>query len=567
MNELELDPNKTWGLVVYSDGGARPNPGAIGIGMHGYFYPITGGDEATRRVMTDKELDHAVRTKLKASPEMAAAISFEEYKAAVIDAGENYISLVKIKPIKFTDGEAIKYAYASMRGYVYCSKDGVPSSSANKDQMPVDISHYVEVAESSSNQQTNNFAELSGLYNTLKLARLHNIRKLHVITDSDYALKALTVWCKAWSENGWLTKQGEPVKNLELCQAMYAEYLKAKEEGITITGNWVKGHKGHPGNMEADSLASIGVFKSRRGIDDPGIRYFSAKEYQDPKRDRHPLLSLKRMYFNREASRNTAGTYYMADPGGEDHLIGKPMPETVFAVVRMKDPIDLIDAVWNAQFRYGQDFDRIMMMRMETLYTPEVFRLISSHGEHALSKDLRSTGLMALENRPITVEKNPVGITMRAIDSINSLERILDRYLEIAKMGSDDFVANNIDMKIHDLTDVFFESIEKKVGKDVVIKKSFTKDVQPGQKSISVTIDMENESKTLPLKFALDLPDRNSLKKLETSDPTVHLITWRESETVLRYASVISCEEGLAIWSNFYADRIYSGKEKKKSES
>lgn len=565
MTELELDPKKEWGLMIYSDGGARPNPGAMGVGMHGYFYPINDGD--TRRVMTTKEVEHAARTQLKASPEMAAAVSFEELVEAIIRAGENYVSLVKIRPIKFTDGETIKYAYASAKGYIYCSKDGVASSSAQKDIPPVDIVHYVEVAESSSNQQTNNFAELSGLYNTLKMARSHNVKRVHVITDSDYALKALTVWCKGWSENGWKTKQGEPVKNLELCQAMYAEYLKAKEEGIQITGNWVKGHKGHPGNMEADSLASIGVFKSRRGIDDPGIRYFTTKEYQDPKRDRHPLLSLKRMYFNREESRNTAGTYYMADPGGEDHLIGKPMPETVFAVVRMNEPVDVINSVWRAQFRYGQDFDRIMMMRMESLYTPEVFRLVSTHGEHALTKDLRSSGLIALETRPITVEKNPVGITMRAIDSINSLERILDRYLEVKEADADTFTANNIDLKIHNLTHIFYDTVEKKVGKDLIEKKEFTKTVLQGQKSISVTVEIDGEVKTLPLKFALDLPDRNNLKRLETSDPRVHLITWRESETVLRYASVISCEEGLAIWSNFYADRIYSGKEKVKSKS
>lgn len=565
MTELELDPNKEWGLMVYSDGGARPNPGAIGIGMHGYFYPVK--DEQTRRIMTDKELDHAVRTKLKSSPEMSAAVSFEEYRSAMIDAGENYISLVKNKPIRFTDGETIKYAYASAKGYIYCSKDGVASNAVGKNIPSVDISYYLEVAESSSNQLTNNFAEMSGLYNALKLARHHRVTQLHVISDSDYALKALTQWCPGWEERGWTTKQGEPVKNLELVQAMYSEYKKAKAEGMRISGNWIKGHKGHPGNMEADSLATIGVFKSRHGIDDATVNYFTAKEYQDPKRDRHPLLSLKRMYFNREKDRNIAGTYYMADPGGEDHLIGKPMPETVFAVVRMNEPVDVVSSVWDAQFRYGQDFDRIMMMRMENLYAPEVFRLISTHGEYALSKDLRSTGLMALETRPITVEKNPVGITMRAIDSINSLERIFDKYLEVLEAGKHDFAANNSELMIHDITSLFFEDVEKKVGKEVLIKKAFTKDVQQGQKSIAVTFERDDLTKTIPLKFALDLPDRNSLKKLETSDPTVHLITWRESETVLRYASVISCEEGRAIWSNFYADRIYSDKEKVKSKS
>ena len=62
------------------------------------------------------------------------------------------------------------------------------------------------------------------------------------------------------------------------------------------------------------------------------------------------------------------------------------------AIVKMKEPIPLVEHIWDAQFRFGQDFDRIMMMKMENIYSPDVYRLIMSHKEFSLSKDLRSTG-------------------------------------------------------------------------------------------------------------------------------------------------------------------------------
>ena len=552
MQELTLGPNKEWGLVVYSDGGARPNPGAIGIGIHGYFYPI---DRETKlKQLTRQEVTVIVKRLLERNPELKATVSLKDAVDKYIAAGKDMVSGIIPKPIKFTDGEVIKYAFPSETGYVYCSKDGEISSSANRAVKPVTIEHYVEKAISSSNQHSNNYAELFGLFDAIKLARQHNVKQLFIYSDSKHALNSLFSWCKGWASAGWLKRDGEVVSNLELTQAMYGEYLKAQEEGIVITGDWIKGHKGHPGNMEADTLASIGVSKSRRGIDDEGLQYFTFKEYQEPKRDRHPLLSLKRMYFNRDRARNIPGHYMMADPGDEDHLIGKPMAETVFAIVKMNEPVELIEHIWDAQFRFGQDFDRIMMMKMDNIYSPDVYRLIMSHKEFSLSKDLRSTGLMAMEKRPITFEKNPVGITMRAIDSINSLEGILDHYT--ALMEDDGFTGNNIEMMIHDLTVDFYEIVEKKVGKEIIAKKSFVKTISPGQKTHGVTLQRGDKTYTVPLKFALDLPDRNSLKRLETSDPVVQLITWRDSSVSFRYASVIRCNEGIAIWSNFYADRI-----------
>lgn len=513
MNTIELDPSKDWGMLAYTDGGARPNPGSSGCGMHGYFYEIQNPPPA-------------------------------------------------IKPIKFSDGEVVKYAFPSETGYVYCSKDGVVAPGAAKTAVPVTQHQIFEVAESSSNQHTNNYAEMKSFLNAIRLARLHKVKQVFIITDSDYTLKGVTQWCKGWETNGWMTRQGEVVKNVELWMVLYQEYKSAQEDGIKVSGAWIKGHKGHPGNVHADDMATIGVIKSSKGIDDSEVFYFKPKDFWEPKKKRHPLLSLKRMYFNRERERNVPGTYYMADPGKEDHLVGKPLSEAVYAVVRMKEPDPIIDAVLEAQFRYSQDFNITMMMKLETIFESEATRLISTHGSMCMLKGLRGTAVELPNGRAMTIEKTPIGITMRAIDSINSLETILDQYLALQEgSGVDGENLNSNDMNIFDITEELYDLGEdKEVNGETLTMRILKKEHGVGMKALGITktvkLPIGDRTIMFPLRMGADLPDRNSLKQLETSFPTVQLITWRDSTLSLRYATVLSCLEGTAIWSNFYADRL-----------
>jgi ribonuclease HI len=43
---------------------------------------------------------------------------------------------------------------------------------------------------------------------------------IHVYTPSDYAAQGATQWVKSWAAQGWLTKEGQPVKHREVWQAI-----------------------------------------------------------------------------------------------------------------------------------------------------------------------------------------------------------------------------------------------------------------------------------------------------------------------------------------------------------
>jgi ribonuclease HI len=101
---------------------------------------------------------------------------------------------------------------------------------------------------------TNNRMELMAVIKALQALKRPCAVTLHV--DSQYVLKGMTEWLPGWKAKGWRTATRQPVKNVELWQAL-DELVRAG--GHAIEWRWVRGHDGDPGNERADALANLGV--------------------------------------------------------------------------------------------------------------------------------------------------------------------------------------------------------------------------------------------------------------------------------------------------------------------
>ena len=99
---------------------------------------------------------------------------------------------------------------------------------------------------------TNNRMELTAVIEALKALTRPCEVVLH--TDSQYVQKGITEWIHGWKARGWKTAAREPVKNVDLWQA-----LDAAQARHQVQWRWVKGHAGHVGNERADVLANRGV--------------------------------------------------------------------------------------------------------------------------------------------------------------------------------------------------------------------------------------------------------------------------------------------------------------------
>lgn len=73
---------------------------------------------------------------------------------------------------------------------------------------------------------------------------------VHLVSDSQYTINALSSWIHGWRRKGWKTAAGQPVLNRDLI-----ELIDARTSVLKMKYQWVRGHDGHPVNEIVDALA------------------------------------------------------------------------------------------------------------------------------------------------------------------------------------------------------------------------------------------------------------------------------------------------------------------------
>ena len=105
---------------------------------------------------------------------------------------------------------------------------------------------------------TNNRMELMAVIEALRALKWPVAARVH--TDSQYVQKGISEWIHGWKRRGWKTADKQPVKNVDLWQALENEAARHKVQWL-----WVRGHAGHVENERADALARRGVDSVREG--------------------------------------------------------------------------------------------------------------------------------------------------------------------------------------------------------------------------------------------------------------------------------------------------------------
>ena len=104
---------------------------------------------------------------------------------------------------------------------------------------------------------TNNRMELTAAIRALQALR--ESCEVQLFTDSQYLRKGITEWITSWKARGWKTKEKQPVKNVDLWQALDTAVAKHRVEW-----KWLKGHAGHKDNERCDVLAGDEMAKIRK---------------------------------------------------------------------------------------------------------------------------------------------------------------------------------------------------------------------------------------------------------------------------------------------------------------
>jgi ribonuclease HI len=488
--------NKFSGAVIYTDGSAKPNPGYTGWGVHGYFY---------QKLPSDKKIIIA------------------------------------------------KHHIGTSYGYIHQNEIG-----QNPRAVPVNPILYIDGFGSGDTVGSNNAAEIDALYYSLvKINSDFIIDSLQVFTDSEYLRKGIVEWRALWEINDFKRQDGTDLSNKDKWIRLFKEIDLLLSKDVNFSVDWVKGHNDIYGNVVADRLATLATIYTTNHEQRIEFNITPHKDYWKVEIDRHPFLDFSRLYFNSQSKYNITGNYLLADPGKDELMIGKRIPDTSYCVLKINNGDPVIETIKKKQFEVSNDLNSIMLLRLDRVYQPDVYKYISMYGDKVLYPcGKNNVSLNFIDQKPITVEMNPTGLSIRAIEALVFLEDLLNRYIELRK--NPDQNTERI-LSLEDITHFFYERVRDKKNREVMRLKSI---IDQNLELIKIPIQIIDAQgkiieKKVPIVLGSDILKRNGLKKIENMNPMITLLTWRESATSLRYATVIQTHDATGIWSNFYADRLF----------
>ena len=489
------------GYIFYTDGSARPNPGYIGSGIHGYQYELTD------------------------------------------------------KPVKTDDSFHIhtNFGYRKVSDITKLNQDN-PSAKVEFVK-PV---KFFDIAIPSASQLGNDYSELFAIYNALQIAMHEPLSCIKIYSDSMYAIKAVSVGCKIWSKQDWKKSDGTSPANLDLLKKINELLVQIYNSSITLVIDWVKGHAEVFGNIHADTLSVIGMNSSRMGFYETIEQIAPAVGYWNSNIERHPLLHLKRLVFNSVSHFNTLGHYIQVEPGDADTVYGKRNPDAVFSILEIEEPDPYIELIKERQYQVANGKNAIVLMQLDNVFSKHCFRDLKRFGKPFLLHSSNiNMNLMSANSILVTEEQNPTGLSLRAAETIDFLE---DIFQQVKQLVVDSNAPNPFKIEITDITHLFYHDVTSGKNNDKV-KKELKPEYIVGftDMTIPVKINQGADSREIIVPYVLgkDSPPRNSLKRIEGLCPELHLITWRESDAVLRYATLVRCIGDIGIWSNHHSNRIF----------
>lgn len=411
---------------------------------------------------------------------------------------------------------------------------------------------YVDGFGSDRELLTNNVAEIKGLYNLLIFLEKEKLESVRVFTDSEYMKTCMNEWCKRWERNDWKKQDGQPVSNREIIEKTYNLLKAVRAKGTQVSIAWIRAHTGHLGNERADVLAGIGMNHSQNRVFVDAVEKYDVKGYWKNDVERNPYIAFRRLYFNSVKEHHQPAVYHLAESPDTDFIIGKPAASTGYSVIYLNQPDPILEMIKEQQFDNSRGINVILLMKLDSVYSKYVYPWLQKYGKMAMVGNRGNHSLSLVDKKPVTVEMNPTGLSMRSLDHFALLEETL---LESLKQEGS-FTIGAVPITPYDITDRFYKTVVDKKG---AAKHELHKELEPGQRDVPLTIDFNYNDAVLKVKIpylmGFDCLPRNNLKHLEGSNPKITLLVWVEG-SVLKYATTITSDYGTGIWSNYFANQV-----------
>lgn len=532
MNET----NKALGMVLYTDGGCRPNPGYGGWGIHGYMFELSKSPKGighTTHTATAWGYENKTESKDRKNLEKLSTQMLNDLSKEQI---EKFNEQVKSRnsPVDI-DEHLKKNKNEQVKDIVKCIH--------RRDR--VNATYFIDSFGTIEGcNTTNNSAEIIAMTKAINLAIEHNVDVLVIRSDSQLVINGITSWINGWIDNNWMTKSQKPVENKDLWQELNMVKDLYELTGGHLHIEWVRGHGDDIGNISADWLATVAVFaaQKKKQITQTNLTPASSEYWSSSSSQCHPMLNHKYMYFVADGVKQGVKTYYIGNQGKEVDLIAKKTSEAGYAVVQIDEGVECVDFVIEHQHGLNNELISMYLIDLDALYGPG-FKYTNLYREDFLYKPLdHRYDVRSVDGSPIIRELRPPVIAMRAIDAMIKYSMVLDDYLN--KKGTNPIST--------DITSLFYETIihPQTAKKPQRIETKFSSEHPTGLSHVKAMVNVRGvkEPIEITLTCGIDIPDRNKLKRLENLNPKVNVITWGADALSFQYATVIEADGCRGIW-------------------
>jgi ribonuclease HI len=406
------------------------------------------------------------------------------------------------------------------------------------------------------NVVTNNRAELLAYIRVLELLLAGHWVEAHVYFDSRYVLDGAERHLRGWRKNGWKTKEGNAISNMDMWQTIDSLQQAVKQRKIRLVYHWVKGHSDDPGNERADQNANRGRLAAEKKIEELVIQVKGTEESTDPSvaeakpskpkpASYNKLISGKRLVFTTNTPMRTVDNRHIYlsanfdDRGGfNGKHFGTEAPDTLMSVLVTPNPVEQFEAIIEHQNAVTpDDFVQPVIMMMDRVTKPAIWEQLTIHGKAHL--DHKRLNIVTVEGEPLTIYVRPPRRAYEGVDTLMQLLDQLERYTTNHSCTRTEYL---------DITEHLVTKGKK--------EWKLLKEIKGSDAAVTIPVLHGNKTISLTLTFNIDLPTRNHLNAVgKTVDHMkVVLVKYGQQNAGFRYAVIIEADEDRAIYASPFSN-------------
>lgn len=130
-------------------------------------------------------------------------------------------------------------------------------------------------------------------------------------------------------------------------------------------------------------------------------------------------------------SRDGRMVYHIGNHGSDDNLIGKKIAEASYGVVFCETPIQPLEAIRVEQHHQEHDQEkRFIIARLSTIRQPKYAQELSEYGGKYLQCSTQHYSLLHADGTQLTKHMRPARLAFRAVETLTGIESLLEYYLD-----------------------------------------------------------------------------------------------------------------------------------------